>query len=226
MTEPLTARIDHAEPIGCGDRGGVIDFYFDFISPYGYFAAMQIEALARRHDCTVRWHVFRLGVVVVKVMGLRPMMETPLKSSYVLHDIVRLAKLYDLPIVTTAPVPDPVLLGSAFYVVANAQADALPSFTKAVYGHLWQRGRAIDSADDLTAIAHDAGMQADALFSIGALKDGRARLKLATERAIAQGIFGSPTFVVGKEVIWGVDRLWMLEHYLSHEATRPVEQPG
>ncbi len=193
----------------------VIDFYFDFISPYGYFAAMQIEAVAHRHHVTVRWHVFRLGVAVVKVMGLRPMMETPLKSTYVLHDIERLSTIYALPIVPLTNAPDPVLLGSAFYAVEAAKADNLPTFAKLLFARIWQHGDQVREVDQLVSIAHRAGIDSDEIFSPSAMEVGRLRLKEATGDAIARGIFGSPTFVFGTEMIWGVDRLWMLEHYLA-----------
>ena len=32
-----------------------IDFYFDFLSLYGYFASLRIEDLAARHGRAVRW---------------------------------------------------------------------------------------------------------------------------------------------------------------------------
>ncbi|MEA3192990.1 MAG: hypothetical protein QOD26_1323, partial [Betaproteobacteria bacterium] len=32
-----------------------IDFYFDFSSPYGYFAATKIDDIAARHARTVTW---------------------------------------------------------------------------------------------------------------------------------------------------------------------------
>jgi 2-hydroxychromene-2-carboxylate isomerase len=193
----------------------VIDFYFDFISPYGYFAAMQIEAVARRHNYTVRWHVFRLGVAVVKVMGLRPLMETPLKNTYVLRDIERLSTIYALPIVPTIMAPDPVLLGSAFYAVEEANADFLPTFAKQLFARIWQHGDQVRNVGQLVSIAHRAGMNVDRMFSPSAMEVGRLRLKDATGDAIERGIFGSPTFVVGNEMIWGVDRLWMLEHYMG-----------
>ncbi|MEC4723696.1 2-hydroxychromene-2-carboxylate isomerase [Noviherbaspirillum sp. CPCC 100848] len=192
-----------------------IDFYFDFISPYGYFAAMQVEAVARRHNFKVRWHVFRLGVAVVKVMGLRPMMETPLKNVYVMRDVERLSTIYALPILSKTKIPDPVLLGSAFYAVKDAHPACVPAFSKALYAHIWQKGGSVTNADELAAIAYEAGVDPEWRVSTETLEVGRIRLKNATADAIKQGVFGSPTFVVGKEMIWGVDRLWMLEHYLQ-----------
>ena len=41
-------------------------------------------------------------------------------------------------------------------------------------------------------------------------------LKVAVDEAIAEGVFGVPTFIVDGESIWGSDRLWMLEHWLQH----------
>lgn len=194
----------------------VIDFYFDFISPYGYFAAMQVEAVAHRHNVTVRWHVFRLGVAVVKVMGLRPLMETPLKNAYVVRDVERLSTIYALPILSTIKTPDPVLLGSAFYAVKDAHPACVPAFSKALYTHIWQRGEAVTHAEELGAIAHGTGIDQEWMFSPAILEAGRIRLRNATAEAIGRGVFGSPTFVVDKEMIWGVDRLWMLEHYLQN----------
>jgi 2-hydroxychromene-2-carboxylate isomerase len=178
---------------------------------------MQIEAIARRHDCTVRWHVFRLGVAVVKVMGLRPLMETPLKSTYILHDIERLSSIYALPIVPQAVSPDPVLLGSAFYAVVEENEQYLATFAKHVFTRIWQHGDQIADVDQLVSIGH-AGLDTDRAFSKPAMAAGRLRLAEATRAAIGQGVFGSPTFLIRNEMIWGVDRLWMLEHYLCEEA--------
>ena len=38
-----------------------VDFYFDFSSPYGYFAAAKIDALAAKHGRTTVWRPILLG---------------------------------------------------------------------------------------------------------------------------------------------------------------------
>ena len=73
-----------------------IDFYFDFLSSYGYFASLRIEALAARHGRSVRWHSMLLGVAVMKTMGLKPLLDTPLKCDYVLHDTTRYMRRHGL----------------------------------------------------------------------------------------------------------------------------------
>jgi len=40
---------------------GLIDFSFDFSSPYGFPRSEEIEALAAKHDRGVDWHPILLG---------------------------------------------------------------------------------------------------------------------------------------------------------------------
>ena len=49
-----------------------IDFYFDYSSPYGYFAAMKIEGIAAKHGRGVNWKPILLGAVF-KVTGAQPL---------------------------------------------------------------------------------------------------------------------------------------------------------
>ena len=47
----------------------------------------------------------------------------------------------------------------------------------------------------------------------------KEELKALTDGAIAQGIFGAPTFVTADgKIFWGHDRLFLLEHHLRNAA--------
>ena len=52
-----------------------IEFFFDFISPYGWFAAERIGGIARAHARNVAWKPVLLGVTVKQVMGLPALLE-------------------------------------------------------------------------------------------------------------------------------------------------------
>ena len=82
-----------------------LHIHLDFISPYGYFASLRVEALAARHGRTVAWHPMLLGVAVLKVMGLKPLMDTPLKGDYVDRDVRRYAREHGLPMKILAADP-------------------------------------------------------------------------------------------------------------------------
>src|SRR4051812_18008743 len=73
-----------------------IDFYFDFSSPYGYFAAMRIDALAAKYEREVIWHPVLLGVVF-KTTGAVPLTAAPLKGDYSRLDFQRTARFHGIP---------------------------------------------------------------------------------------------------------------------------------
>ena len=58
-----------------------IDFYFDFSSPYGYFAANKIDGIASRHAREVTWRPILLGAVF-KSSGQQPLTTIPLIGDY------------------------------------------------------------------------------------------------------------------------------------------------
>lgn len=93
-----------------------IQFYFDFISPFGYFASLRIDDLARRYGREVEWTSMLVGVSVLKVMGLPPIVELPLKGPYVINDAKRYARQHQVAFErpSTSPTSRPVEAGRAF----------------------------------------------------------------------------------------------------------------
>jgi 2-hydroxychromene-2-carboxylate isomerase len=59
-----------------------LDFYFDFISPFGYLASLRVDELATRHQRECRWQSMLLGISVLKIMGMQPLAQIPLKGDY------------------------------------------------------------------------------------------------------------------------------------------------
>ena len=202
---------------------GPIDFYFDFISPYGYLATTQIEKIAAEHDREVMWRPFLLGVTVMNVMGLKPIMDTPLKSDYALIDRPRMAKLFGVPLV----IPDLSGVNSlgasrAYYWINESDPKMAKEFAIRIFRRLWVDGNDITNAKEVVAEAAAVGVEAAALCD--GLKHSRTKdlLRDAVDSAVARKVFGAPFFIVDDEPIWGIDRLWMLEHWLAHGNWEPT----
>jgi 2-hydroxychromene-2-carboxylate isomerase len=81
-----------------------IDFYFDFSSPYGYFAATRISALAAKYGRGVVWRPLLLGVVF-KVTGSGPLPSLPLKGPYSTRDMARTARFLGIQFKLPDPFP-------------------------------------------------------------------------------------------------------------------------
>lgn len=196
---------------------GPIDFYFDFLSPYGYLAATQIEKIGAKYGREVAWHPFLLGVTVMNVMGLKPIMETPLKSDYAMIDRPRMAKLFGVELV----IPDmegmnSVAASRAYYWQYERDPQLAKDLAMRLFRRLWVDGKDITGADAVIEEAAALGIDGDALRA--GLEDPRVKalLRDAVDGAVARKVFGAPFFIVDEEPIWGVDRLWMLEHWLAH----------
>jgi 2-hydroxychromene-2-carboxylate isomerase len=91
-----------------------IEFWFDFSSPYAYFASLQIEAVADRHQRAVRWRPFLLGPAF-RLTGMQPLTNTPLRGDYARRDWSRLARELRVPFALPEPHPIATLApGRAF----------------------------------------------------------------------------------------------------------------
>lgn len=193
-----------------------VEFYFDFISPYGYLGSTQVEALAARYGRTVDWKPVLLGITVMKVMGLKPLPETPLKKDYILVDKPRMAKLLGVPLVEHGLKGVNSLAASRAFLWIKAQDPALAArFAHRIYERLWVQGRDITLPEAVADEGVALGVDRAALLAAIESPEMKAALKEAVDAAIAKGVFGVPTFIADGEPLWGVDRLWMLEHWLK-----------
>lgn len=194
-----------------------LHFYFDFISPYGYFASLRIEALAARHGRAVKWHAMLLGVSVLKVMGLKPLLGTPLKGPYTEHDVLRYARELG---VTMARAPsdavmNPLPCARAFAWVKHHHPAHAAAVAHAIYGAYWGQGRDLSTPDALRALSLPPGLSGDVLAEAAASDEASALLRADVDASIKAGVFGSPTVVVDGELFWGVDKLDQVERWLA-----------
>lgn len=192
-----------------------IEFWFDFSSPYAYFAAHQIDALAARHGRAVAWRPFLVGASL-KLTGMVPLTQQPLRGDYALHDWNRMARLYDLPFAMPARFPViSVAPSRAFYAVEATAPAVAPQFALDLFRALFGKGVDITDPERIGEIGAALGLDAAELAA--ATRDPRWKeaLRERTDEAIAKGIFGAPYVRIGDEGFWGSDRLWMAERWLE-----------
>jgi 2-hydroxychromene-2-carboxylate isomerase len=194
-----------------------LDFHFDFISPYGYFASLHIEALAAKHGRAVNWRPMLLGVAVLKVMGLKPLLDTPLKGDYVRRDVRRHARKGGITLGRgfDAPVGNPLPAARAFYWVREHHPSQQAALVHALYHAYWGEGRDLSTPEAVAEAARPTGIAAAELAAGAASAEAATLLREAVEASLAAGIFGSPTVVVDGEPFWGVDRLSDVDEWLQ-----------
>lgn len=192
-----------------------VEFYFDFISPFGYLAAARIDELAGRYGRQVRWQPMMLGVTVMKVMGLKPLLDTPLKGDYMRHDVPRLARIFGVPLKMPDDVPSPLAPARAFYWLDQRDPALAKQLAQRLYARLFARGEDISAPESVAEEAAALGIAREETLAALQSEAVKQRLHAAIDASIARGVFGSPFFIIDGEPIWGCDRLWMVEKLLA-----------
>lgn len=184
-----------------------IEFFFDFSSPYAYFAALEIEDLGRRHGRAIVWKPILLGAVF-KVTGATSLLDIPIKGSYARRDIERSARRLDVPFQIPQHFPfTAVPSARAFYWLADRDTAQAKDFAMTLFHAAYSEGRDISTADAVAEIAAGRGhdpAQVRAAIDEPAIKQ---RLRDEVQAAQDKGVFGSPFFLIDGEPFWGHDRL-------------------
>ncbi|MEO7548820.1 MAG: DsbA family protein, partial [Ramlibacter sp.] len=166
---------------------------------------------------SVEWRSMLLGVSVLKVMGLKPLLETPLKGDYIRRDFARYVRRHGLQLQRQPDdkMMDPRACGRAFHwTVAHHPALAKP-LAQVLLHRYWVDGEDLSTAQAVTTGPMPLGLDAQALReAIDGEESGRL-LRAAVEQSMQIGVFGSPTVAVDGELFWGVDSLALLEDWLA-----------
>jgi len=192
-----------------------IDFYFDFSSPYGYFASTKIDDLAAKHDRAVTWRPILLGAVF-KITGQQPLTTIALKGSYAAHDLARSARLFKVPFRLPARFPISSTAPSrAFYWVGDKDPALAKKLAQALYHAYFAEDRDISNPEVTGNVAAKLGIGKEELTQALNEPAVKERLKTEVDAAIERGVFGSPYIVIDGEPFWGSDRLDQVEKWLQ-----------
>ena len=195
-------------------RGGPIEFYFEFSSPYGYIASQLAEDFEKRVGRPMTWRPILLGPIF-KVTGQAPLTEIPLKGAYAKRDFLRTARMHNVPYKQPSKFPiGTVAAARAFYWLDDRDPQKARELAKALYKAYFADDVDIGPAPTVVEIAKSLGIDGAALTA--ALEDPvvKERVKKEVDAAIAREVFGSPFFIVDGEPFWGVDRMGMVEAWV------------
>lgn len=194
-------------------------WYFDFISPYAWlqFAAHPdlFTQLAEAPDLQLKPIVF---AGLLAHWGHKGPVEIPEKRRQTYRMIAWTAAERGITVKFPPGHPFNPIPALRLAIALFATRPALP-VVKTIFEFIWQEGHSL--ADDWALLCARLGLgtaEADALIAAAAVKD---RLRANGEEAIAQGIYGVPTFAIRvpgaerAELFWGEDATGLLRAWLA-----------
>jgi 2-hydroxychromene-2-carboxylate isomerase len=200
----------------------VIDFYFDFLSPYSYIAHTQLPKLARKHGWSLAYHPVDLQQLKIAGGNTGPSSrEQPLKSRYNAQDFRRWSQRYGISIMRpTGYDPRHRLNKGAFYAIDHNRMEA---YANAAWNRVWAQGGNMADEALIASAARELGWDADAFLAYTLSDPPAQRFQAETDVAHKRGVFGVPTMTIGEEMWWGNDRLFFLDEYLGSRAAVPAK---
>src|SRR6185312_16371647 len=179
-------------------------WYFDFISPFSYLHLKQFGRLPA--DLEIEY-VPVLFAGMLKHWETKGPAEVPPKRIYMYKQLTWLAAHLGIPF----RVPPSHPFNSLHALRMVMAADPTRQNVETAFDMVWKEGRDLQDPRELTELARRLGVEG----TQAADEAGKARLKSNTEAAIARGVFGVPSFLLGDTLFWGQDSLDMMLDYLK-----------
>lgn len=190
-----------------------ITFYFDPISPYVWLCAARAIERIEAAGAQVSMQPVLFAAMLNAHGNVGPA-EIAAKRAYTFRDVMRQAARAGLRF--EGPPGHPFNpLPALRMCTALAGERERRRFALALFAACWERGEDISDEAALVRIAGECDLDGAALLAATKNPEVKQRLAAATEQAIADGVFGVPTFRLDGELFWGGDRvetlLWRLE---------------
>ena len=185
-------------------------FYYDVVCPYAYLASTQVEAAAARAGAEIEWVPVLLGGIfrAIGQVDVPASAMPPAKQHLNLLDMKRYAAYYGVPL--SLHPRHPLRSLDAMRLLHTVAGEARIAMTKALYHAHFVENR------DISDRAILAGYGDISRLDSPDIKDA---LRAATTRAVEDGAFGVPSFVVEQQgrrfLFWGQDRLFLVEKALG-----------
>ena len=194
------------------------EFIFDFGSPNAYLAWKVLPEIEARTGARFDPVPCLLGGIFKATGNQSPMTANaniPAKMAYDMLEMRRFVARHGLTkfqMNSHFPVNTLLLMRVA---TAAKRDGALAAVMAAAFAAMWEDGRKMDDPAVVADVLNRAGLPAAGLIAAAGEPQVKAALIAETERAVARGAFGIPTFFIGDEMWFGKDRLGQVEEALS-----------
>jgi 2-hydroxychromene-2-carboxylate isomerase len=220
----LVAGRPDAPPAQPAGEPSVIEFWYDFSSPFSYLAATQVEAMAARAGARLAWRPMLLGAVFKEIGGPNApilAMSEP-KRRYVGRELDTWASAWQVPYRWNSHFPLRTVTALRLALVAGERIAAV---SMALFRAAWADDVDLEDPAALAGVLAGLGLDGEAMLARTREPGVKQELARQTAEAVRRGVFGAPTFLVthagSERLFWGQDRLGLVER-----AAAGIEPPA
>ena len=200
-----------------------VEFEFDFGSPNAYLSHLVIPEIEKRQGVKFDYRPVLLGGVF-KLTGNRSPAESLAgvknKPEYERLETERFLKRHGITRYRRNPFFPVNTLAIMRGAVAAQRLCIYERYIDEIYCHMWAEPKKLDDPEVLRGALIEAGFDAGRLLALSQTDEVKNELRANTDRSVARGTFGSPTFFVGDDIYFGKDRLRDVEEAILCGGTR------
>ena len=193
-----------------------VEFFFDVGSPNAYFAYRRLPEIAARHNASIGWRPMLLGGVF-KATGNRSPIEVPAKARWLRDDLRLSAEYHGIEFRRNPhfPVNTLAIMRGAVGLQREDDEEAFTRYLDAAFRAMWVESQDLADPQVISRLVASVGIDPEAFQAMITAPEIKAELKTRTEDAVARGVFGAPTFIVGEDLFFGQDRMHFVEQALA-----------
>ena len=195
-----------------------VEFHFDFGSPNAYLSHLVIPSIEKRTGVRFRYVPVLLGGVFKATNNVSPavtLQGIKNKPEYQVLETRRFLAKHGIESYTSNPHFPVNTLQIMRGAIAAGRQGCFERYVDEVYRHMWSDPKKMDDPEVLRAAFEESGLPAEELIAATQQPDVKAELIANTQDSVSRGVFGSPSFFVGKELFFGKDRLRDLEEEIE-----------
>jgi 2-hydroxychromene-2-carboxylate isomerase len=184
----------------------IVDWYFDFVSPFAYLQSERLGVLGPR--VSIRYRPVLLAALL-GANGHKGPAEIAGKRTFTYRFCLWQARKLGIPLRFPPEHPFNPLPLLRLAIACDSSADAV----RRIFRFVWRDGRMPDLPLEWAELAAELNARdADARIAAAEVKE---ELRRNTDEAIARGVFGVPTLAIGSELFWGLDATEMASEYIA-----------
>lgn len=193
-----------------------LEVFYDIISPYAYLGLERLKRSSLSEKVEIEVLPVSLGTILGETGNPGPA-NIPAKRPGALFDVCLQCRRFGVEILGPPEHPFMPMVAMRFI---HSISDLKERFETALLVNklCWADGLAVDTEEALLSALEGAGVLKEEWKDLSAFtKAGRGRqgYKQATRKALAENVFGVPTFRYDGINFWGSDRLELLELYIE-----------
>ena len=183
----------------------IIDFYFDFVSPYTFISFEQIKFLKFKQN-------FKFKLKPVLLGGLHNLHKItapafiPAKAKFMIRDCKMVSEKYKINFKFNSYFP--IKTVDLMRGVLIAEEDGIANnYINKIFESIWISGLNLNDQHVIDKILKNLNINPKTFALRLSNQNIKDELKKKTQEAFEKGVFGAPTFIVNNKIFWGQDRL-------------------